>query len=202
MENQNQLEEMRLQMAALSRKIEREEILNDKLLRRSMRADMFFLKQKHLLILAIGVLMIPYSVMLFGHLGLSVVFRVVTVVFFLIIIGYTMYVNRHLRYGELMNGNLLDVRGKVARAMKLEHDWLRFGLPAAILWVVWYAWEYTAVVDEESAPYIVGGIALAGLIGMTFGLRLRRRMLNAYRAILSQMDEVKEWKEEPADGNR
>lgn len=192
MENITQLEEMRRQMAILNSKIEREEILNDKLMRRSMRSDMSFLKRKHVFMLVLCTLMIPYSLLLFGKLGLSVAFSAATVMFFLVVIGYTLYVDRYLNYDDLMNGNLLDVRCKVAHAMKFEHDWLRFGLPAGILWGMWYAYEYVSMVDEELRLYILGGICLSLAVGMGIGLRLRHKMLKAYREILFQIDAVQD----------
>ncbi|MDE7377438.1 MAG: hypothetical protein K2N13_00565 [Paraprevotella sp.] len=189
MENIQELEEMRSLLSVLNRKIEKETIINDRLMRRSMRTGLSFLRQKYLFIVVLCIIMIPNYFFLCRSMGLSMVFWMATTGLFLTTAAYTLYVNSYLNGSDIMNGNLLDVRRKVAKSMKLEHDWLRIGIPMVAVWMVWYCYEIFSTQEGDRAVLLFS-ISVGFAVGLCFGLRFRRRLLDTYRDILAQIDEV------------
>ena len=55
------LEEMRQQMTTLKNKLNQQEIVNDRLIRRSMRNEVSNINRRYNIIMAIGILMVPYG---------------------------------------------------------------------------------------------------------------------------------------------
>lgn len=189
MENIQELEEMRSLLSVLNRKIEKETIINDRLMRRSMRTGLSLLRRKYLFIIALCIVMIPNYFFLCRSMGLSMAFWIATTVLFLTTAAYTLYVNSYLNGSDTMNGNLLDVRRKVAKSMKLEHDWLRIGIPMVAVWMIWYCYEIFST-QEGDRMVLLLSISVGFVVGLCFGLRFRRRLLDTYRDILAQIDEV------------
>lgn len=190
MENIKELEEMRRQLAILNRKIEKEAILNDKMMRRAIHSNRSKISRQYLAVILMCVLMIPYSVYIFHSIGLSVLFMIVTAAYFLVILGYSVYIRHNLHSQDMMNGDLLEVRLKVAKIMKQEHDWIYIGLPVAILWLIWYMYEFCSTIDKELVPYMLAAMVAVGVISMALGLMFRNKMLGTYKEIIQQINET------------
>ena len=89
------LEEMRQQMTTLKNKLNQQEIVNDRLIRRSMRNEVSNINRRYNIIMAIGILMVPYGYWCFVKLvGLSIFFWIATSIFMLICAGATFYNSR------------------------------------------------------------------------------------------------------------
>ena len=136
------LEEMRQQMTTLKNKLNQQEIVNDRLIRRSMRNEVSNINRRYNIIMAIGILMVPYGYWCFVKLvGLSIFFWIATSIFMLICAGATFYNSRKISDPGLMSHSLVEARKKVASAKKFESNWLLFGIPAVILWMGWFFYE-------------------------------------------------------------
>ena len=55
-----EFEEMQQQMATLKNKLNQQEIVNDRLVRRSMRNEVNTITRRYYIIMAIGLFMVPY----------------------------------------------------------------------------------------------------------------------------------------------
>lgn len=112
-----ELENMRQQMNTLKKKLEQQEIVNDGLMRRSMKNTAGNISRRYYLIMALCLLMIPYSYWAFVKLnGFSVPFWIFTSITMLVSFGGTYYNSRKLSDSNLMTNNLVDVRRSMARA--------------------------------------------------------------------------------------
>ena len=79
------LENMRQQMTTLKDKLNHQEIINDRLIRRSMRNEVNTIARRYYIIMAVGLLMLPYGYWCFVKLcGLSLFFWIGTSIFMLI----------------------------------------------------------------------------------------------------------------------
>ena len=185
------LENMRQQMTTLKNKLNQQEILNDRLIRRSMRNEVNTIARRYYIIMAIGILMVPYGYWCFVKLGgLSLFFWIVTSIFMLVCAGATYYTCRKINDPHLMNRNLVEARKKVASAKKFEANWLFFGIPAVVLWFAWFMYEsYKIHGDALSSGFFWGG-CIGGIIGAICGLSLNFKTQRQFQDIIDQIEDL------------
>ena len=185
------LENMRQQMSTLKNKLNQQEILNDRLIRRSMRNEVNTIARRYYIIMAIGILMVPYGYWCFVKLGgLSLFFWIVTSIFMLVCAGATYYTCRKINDPHLMNRNLVEARKKVASAKKFEANWLFFGIPAVVLWFAWFMYEsYKIHGDALSSGFFWGG-CIGGIIGAICGLSLNFKTQRQFQDIIDQIEDL------------
>ena len=106
--NENfELENMRQQMNTLKKKLEKQEIVNDGLMRRSMKNTAGNISRRYYLIMALCLLMIPYSYWAFVMLnGFSIPFWIFTCVTMLVCFGGTFYNSRKVSDSNMMTCQL------------------------------------------------------------------------------------------------
>ena len=120
--------------------------------------------------------------------GMSMYFWLATSVLMLIAFCFTLYNGRNMNSG-LLDCNLLEARTKVAKAKKMDHDWLKFGIPAISLWLCYFCYEqYRINPDEDWKFLIVVGI-ISVIIGGAIGMKIHFRNQSDYRQMLDEIDE-------------
>ena len=189
--NDFDLENMRQQMTTLKNKLNQQEIINDRLMRRSMRNEVNTIARRYYVIMAIGLLMVPYGYWCFVKLGgLSISFWIVTSIFMLVCAGATYYTLRKINDPNMMNRNLVEARKKVASAKKFEANWLFFGIPAVVLWFAWFMYEsYLVHGDSLSSGFFWGG-CIGGIIGAICGLSLNFKTQRQFQDIIDQIEDL------------
>ncbi len=193
--NNFEMDEMRQQMETLKKKLDAQEIVNDRLMRRSMKSTANKIVQRHNVVMAAGILMIPFGYFSFVMAGgLSIPFWIATCIFMVLSAAATYYIGFDLRDSRLMQGKLLEVRRKVARAKKLENQWLFISIPLVILWLAWFVYEAMLQnVDGNRSGYglLVGG-AIGGIIGLIIGFSLHFKTQRQYQEIIDQIEDLTE----------
>ena len=191
--NNFEMDEMRQQMETLKKKLGQQEIVNDRLMRRSMKSTANKIIQRHNIVMAVGLLMIPFGYYSFVMIsGFSIPFWIATCLFMILCAAATYYVGFDLRDSRLMQGKLLEVRRKVARAKKLENQWLFISIPLVILWLAWFGYEAMQQnVDGNRSGYglMVGG-AIGGIIGAIAGFSLHFKTQRQYQEIIDQIEDI------------
>lgn len=185
-----QFEEMRQQMQTLKNKLEKQEIINDRLIRSSMKNTAGNIKRTYLMTIAVSILMVPYGYWAFVTLShFSIAFWIGTSIFMLVCGGATLYNRRNLNDARLMTNNLIDVRRRMACAKKFDSDWLFFSTPAVILWLSWFMYEvYKQNHDLLSHPLFWAG-CIGGVIGAIIGLSIHFKTQRQYQKIISQIED-------------
>jgi FtsH-binding integral membrane protein len=185
------LEEMRQQMTTLKNKLNQQEIVNDRLIRRSMRNEVNNINRRYNIIMAIGILMVPYGYWCFVKLvGLSVFFWIVTSIFMLICAGATFYNSRKISNPELMSHSLVEARKKVASAKKFESNWLLFGIPAVILWMGWFFYETYQIQGGDFYNGFFWGGCGGGIIGAIIGIKIHFKTQRQYQDVIDQIEDL------------
>ena len=191
MNNDFELESMRQQMNTLKNKLNQQEILNDRVMRRSMRNEVNTITRRYYIIMAVGLFMVPYGYWSFVKLaGLSLFFWIVTSIFMLICVGATYYTCRKINDPNLMNRNLVEARKKVASAKKFEADWLFFGIPAVVLWLGWFLYEVYQIHGGAIGNGFFWGGCIGGIIGAICGLSLNFKTQRQYQEIINQIEDI------------
>ena len=181
---------MQQQMQQLRDKLESQRIVNDRLLRNACRHNINRLRIKSSVpVIAgfAGLALIPFL----KEVGFSVWFLTVTGLLLLTAMGLTMYVKRFI---PRVDGNLVSAAEDVARFRKINTDWIKFGIPALVVWIALFildAWKYNPVIGENILP-LVGGAGVGLIVGLLLGLKNRRDILRASDDLLSQIGELRQ----------
>ena len=191
MQNDFDLENMRQQMTTLKNKLNKQEIVNDRLMRRSMRNEVDTITRRYYVIMAVGLFMVPYGYWCFVKLsGLSIFFWIITSIFMLICAGATYYTLRKINDPNMMNRNLVEARKKVASAKKFEANWLFFGIPAVVLWLGWFLYEVYQIHGGAIGNGFFWGGCIGGIIGAIGGLSLNFKTQRQYQDIIDQIEDI------------
>ena len=186
-----ELEEMRQQMAILKDKLENQTIVNDRFIRRSIKRGVNTINRRYLVIGIIALAMIPYGYWAFVKLnGSSIGVWITMSILMLIVFGYTLYTGRYLRANDLYNSNLIDARQKVAKAKKLDSDWLKFGIPAGLLWIIYFIYDKYQQISDDSFWIFAASMTVACILGVLIGLKIHYRNQDNYQEIVDQIEEL------------
>lgn len=179
-------EEMKEQLALLHHKLESEQIVNDRLIRRVISRNAGRINRDGLFIILVAALAIPYCITVFWWMSISWAFTIVTTLFFIIAIVYTRYNLSMVRTQHLAACTLAEVTQRVVRMKLLYARWLRFSIPFLIIWAIWFAYEIMSLVGtsaEERHAILIGG-AVGGAIGIAWGIVAYRRTQRLANEIL------------------
>ena len=188
--NDMELEAMRQQMETLKKKLDQQEIVNDRIIRNSMRNTANNIKRRYYAIMALTLLMIPYTYMVFIlNQGLSMTFWIATSILMLLCAGATYYNSLNVSNTNMMNRNLIEVGQNMARAKKFDANWLFFGIPAAIAWLGWLTWELCQQ-DSEAARYMIYGTICGAVLGVFLGFKMHSKTQTQYQEIIDQIEDI------------
>ena len=108
MERYNEFEEMKAQLALLNKKLEQETIINERLIRRSMKQKASSLCRKAIIESVVSLIMIPYFIWVMPQLiGLSTGFCMFVCFMLALALGYNYYIHSHFRPDEFVYGDLI-----------------------------------------------------------------------------------------------
>ena len=186
-----QLEEMRQQMQMLKNKLDKQEIVNDHMIRRSMKNTAGNISRRYYIIMGICLLMIPYSYWAFVMLsGFSIPFWIFTCIVMLTSLGATYYNSRNLSDSNIMTNNLVDVRRRMARAKKFDADWLFFGIPIIIVFLGWFMYETYQLHSGNLANGLFWGGCIGAILGAILGFSLHFKTQRQYQDIIDQIENL------------
>ena len=186
-----QLEDMYRQMAMLKKKLEQQQIVNDRIIRQSMKRTVSSLNRRCYILTAVSVLMLPYSYWVFVDMcEFSVVFWIATCVYMLACGGSNFYNGRDLRNDHLMKEDLLEVSRKMARAKNFNSKSLLYSIPGLLLWLVWFGWEvWQKDNSKEITAFFYGGM-IGGIVGAIIGMKVHLKTQHQYQEIIDQIDDL------------
>ena len=191
MQNDFELENMRQQLTTLKNKLNQQEIVNERLMRRSMRNEVNTITRNYNIIMILGIFMVPYFYWVFVKLaGFSMAFWIGSNIFMLICVGATFYNSHKISDPDMMSNSLLEARQKVASAKKFDADWQKFGIPAVILWFGWFMYEcYQIQGGDIDNPFFWGG-CVGGIIGAIAGYKYHFKTQRQYQDIIDQIEDI------------
>ena len=194
--NSNELEQMREQLSVLKKKLNRQEIVNDRLMRESMKSKMSWIRKYLWICVILAPLLIVYIAAMASYFGLSVWFVVFTAVMFIASIAAQWYVN-----GLDKNAFSKDNLTKTARhLLKMKQQRARLEMIELPILLVWIAWLIGGLysVDDQQRPEAVteaawGGIiggCLGAVIGLFTAFFLYRKMQKTNDEVIHQINEL------------
>ena len=191
----NELNEMREQLSALKKRLESQEIINDRLIKETITRKLSSINRRALWPSIICAIYIPLGYILFRVQGLSIPFCCATSAIFAISLAAMIVSHFRLRKRDILDGNLVTTYKEVARMRRIYKNWHYISIPIGLVWFVW--WEYEMFIHiakgditallAMSAAGIIGGI-----VGGIYGVATHKRTLREADEILRQIEELQQ----------
>ena len=194
MERYNEFEEMKAQLVLLNKKLEQETIVNERLIRRSMKEKASSLRRKAIIESIISLIMIPYFIWVMPQLiGLSTGFCMFVCFMLALALGYNYYIHSHFRPDEFVYGDLIKAKKDTLMLKKFYANWLKFiGIPFIIVFLGWFAFEIKQHFQGEELQSILGGMAIGLVLGVIIGTYRYLKTQRMADDILTQIEELSE----------
>lgn len=188
-----ELDEMRQQMAILKDKLEKQTIVDDRIIRRAIKHGVSTINKRYLVISIIALAMIPYGYWAFVKLnGLSIPLWIASCVMMLMVVAFCFFNGRAMRDSKLTDGNLHDTMHKVAAAKKRDAKWQWIGIPMATAWAVWVGWEMAQKMGAEDLKFFMPFFIICLVAGIIMGLAVHFKTQRHYRDILEQIEDAED----------
>ena len=192
MEEMN-LDEMRSQIAILKEKVDKQNIVNDKLMHRVINTRTDDMKRKMFVAVFCGIITIAISPWAFHHnLGLSWWFIIVTDIFMVYCMSMEIYYKRMISDKALMNASILEVAQRMLRFKSGYKRYTMINIFVLLpIWLVWLLVEvYLQFSDNMEIfwSYAIGlgvGIVIGGIVG----LRLFFRIIDNANQVIKEINE-------------
>ena len=164
---QNEVDELREQLALFKQRLDQQEIISDRLMRRSMNARISIFTKTSVIADIVGLLCMP--VILFGlHvIGVPWYLGAILLVMVVVELAFNIAVHRQLQCLFSEGNDLLTVRRGLLRFKKNERLWMLIAVPFLFLWLLAFYWQ-VGVFDGE----LRGGSSAAGLVSSIVGIVL------------------------------
>ena len=181
--------EMQEQMKQLRDKLENEKIINQRILSKvnNMTINRLRAKSNVPLLFGVAAILLAPSYLNLGASWISVIF---TWILMLICIVATLVCNSHI---PRMDSNLVSAAEELTKYKKFHAEWLKFAIPAVILWLGVLVWDILRGTELDQAETIAlfSGIAVGVVLGCLLGFKLRRDQIEAADDLLEQIEELK-----------
>jgi hypothetical protein len=184
-----ELEQMRQDYAALKDRCDKQQIVNDQILRKAMKQSGGRLRFNSNLSIALGVVAVLFAFFI-PQLGLSKPFFFFTLAMMLVAIAAAVLASMHL---PKLDGDLVTAATETVRFRKIYTTWPKIGLPIAAVWFGLFIREALKNhVAEASDIYLfVASMVVFALLGVLFGFKHRHNLLDATDDLLSQIDQLR-----------
>ena len=178
------LEMLRDQVAAFKERLDKQEIINDRLIRQAMKSHVSWVKNMNTWVSVVGLLFLP--LIIFAQNSIHASWLNITFISVMMIgeIIFNFY-NVHTINDKLMSeGDIVTVRQKLLAYKRREKMQIMIETPLLIIWVIWFILD---IYNSGKDPYFLGGAVgaiIGGIIGIgIMGFLFSREMRSLNRAI-------------------
>ena len=185
-------EEMRQQMAALKEQLNKQEIVNDHLIREIMKVKTKDIsKTKNFCIVAAIIAFLTFPLNSVTN-SWSWTFTAATGAMVLFCLVATIYIHRPVDRLNYMTCDLATVARVMARFKKQYDNWLHYVSPSILIpWICWASYEFAwKNCPEDMNPlWLMLPVIIGATIGGLVGYYYHRKAVNAAKDILRQIEE-------------
>lgn len=188
----NELQEMREQLNILRDKLNNQQIVNDRLLRETMKNKVSGINKNETRVIALGIFCcLMYPVLHYvSYVSWTTV--IATILLMVFTIGATIYIHYPLHQTNLMNADLASVARIMARFKNQYRQWLHIVCPIVITpWLAWFSYDYseTMGLQGNSRWIVVGFFLFCGFIGFLIGYFWHRKTVNLAQDVIRQIED-------------
>lgn len=188
----NELEQMREQIGILREKLNKQNIVNEQHIRRSMRSTMSSINKTVTITIFMGFFALFYCTWFFWSQDCSLAFTISTAIMLAVCLVLTILQKISLGRMDFSEGNLIDTARDLNKIKGHYQNWHKIAIPILVIWFGWCMYEMTNILGLES-PMAIGfccGAATGGLIGGFIGFRINQKIIRKTGEILEQIEEL------------
>lgn len=185
--NPNELDEMRQQMVLLKEKLNRQEIINEQLMHKSVERRLYRLglnRKIKRVYMVLCIIFIPCF--LVGTMGLPIWFGIATVAVIGASLVYHEAFMEHVSADDLNRLSMKQISEKAIRLKEQGARWIWIGIPMLVAWLVTLCYVVLHRADYETeGQYILYGISFGIIIGACLGViiyKKQQRMIDDLRS--------------------
>ena len=187
---------MREQLATLKKELEKQEIVNDRMIsktKESLEKDLITVRRKYRTGYIVNFLSAPliYYIVVY-QLGLSVIFGIATAIWALVTFVFVFWRKGHLY--NLHSDNLLEAQLKVTTLKQHHRKWLKFDYLSLVFWWAWFGWEIYRKSTMENAGDVpvrlYFGFVIGCLIGILINIWNFVKTQRRYQRMLDQIEDL------------
>lgn len=192
MNSLNEWKEMKEQLALLNNKLEKESIVNERLMRTIMKDKARSLRKKAIIEAIITIIGIPYFLWVVPELlGLSLYLCVFVAIMMALALVYNYIIHSNFHPDSFMSDNLVKARQDTLRMKKLYANWTKYiGIPFAITFFCWFIYEIMHIMHGAALQSALWGMCVGLAIGLPFGIYQYRRVQRTADEILQQIEDL------------
>ena len=166
--SQDEVDEFREQLALFKQRLNQQEIINDRLMRRSMNARISIFTKWGVASDAITLLFMPLVFWAFHMAGASWYMGFYVVIAIIVELAYNIVAHCKLQQLFTADNDLLTVRRGLIKFKRNKRLLMLISLPPIMLWVLALCWQLGAFSDDPTGGGVAIGIKIA--TGASIGL--------------------------------
>ena len=189
-----ELQEMKAQLELLTKKLERETIVNERLIRSSMKEKANTLRRNIIIESLVCIIMIPFFIWILPKISPhSMYFCTFSTAFMALALGYNYYMYREFHTKDFSESNLIEARKATLKFKQLTRRWsFCIGIPFLMIFIPWFVYENAQVYKGEMLELVLIFAAIGLLIGGVIGIYQFNKTLRTTDEILMQIEELEE----------
>jgi hypothetical protein len=187
----HELEEMKIQIDNLKKKLEDQTIVNEKHIRNSFRTKISDINRTVTMTVIAGMLALVYCTWFFHFKGLSLAFTIATGLMLAVCVLLTLIQKIQLSRIDISAGNLVETARDISKIRTHYKDWYKTAIPMIIIWFGWMTYEI--LTRFEMTPMTIGflsGAATGGILGGVIGGRINKKIINRTEELLGYIEEL------------
>lgn len=187
----HELEEMKIQIDNLKKKLEDQTIVNEKHIRNSFRTKISDINRTVTMTIITGILALVYCTWFFHFKGLSLAFTIATGLMLAVCVLLTLIQKIQLSRIDISAGNLVETARDISKIRTHYKDWYKTAIPMIIIWFSWMTYEI--VTRFEMTPMTIGflsGAATGIILGGFIGGRINKKIINRTEELLGYIEEL------------
>ena len=186
--------EMKEQLSLLIKKLDKETIVNERMIRRSMKEKADRLNRRLIVESLVALIMIPFFICVLPNLSkVSMPFCIFSAGFFAIAILYDFYMYLRFRPQKFIEGNMIEARRDTLNFKKQTLRWTYcIGIPFLVVYIAWFVYEKMQYYQGEILKIVLVSALIGFLIGGAIGINVFIKTLRATDEILMQIEELEE----------
>ena len=185
-----EMEEMRQQIAILKEKLAKQEIVNEKIMLKTMNDKLNRLNRDKVKMRFLNVFSLVFCPLVFAGAGFPLWFVIATIV----LLGACVF-GHEWAYKDIDNnpGNvsLMEMRKNTVHVAKTNAKWLKIGFCLIIPWLAALLYADYQIIDKEQQEFFgyLAAIYLVGaLIGGLLGYNIYRRQQRHAKSLIDEID--------------
>jgi hypothetical protein len=188
MENLQELEELRSQVAEFKNRIEKQEIVSQQLLKQAMTAHVSWFKGLNVWADVIGLCFMPLVALILREIGCS---WGPFIVILIILIGeliFNIWNTRSISTKYLMSDDVLTSRQRLIRFKQRERWQMVIEVPLLVLWVFWVYFDGPGHTSQNQTEWAVR-LIIGFVIGFGIGFYIYSREMRSLNKAIKEIDE-------------